>query len=54
MTLDGKEMGVVPISFPKVTGTHVLTFSKDNAVTHGYTVYFYDDGEDITYSFPEL
>ncbi len=54
LTLDGKEMGVVPISFPKVTGTHVLTFSKDNAVTHGYTVYFYDDGEDITYSFPEL
>ena len=54
LTLDGKEMGLVPISFPKVVGTHVLTFSKDGAVTHGYTVYFYDDGEDMTYSFPEL
>lgn len=54
LTLDGKEMGVVPISFPKIVGTHVLTFSKDGAVTHGYTVYFYDDGEDLTYSFPEL
>ncbi|MCR5303532.1 MAG: hypothetical protein K6E33_03140 [Lachnospiraceae bacterium] len=54
LTLDGKELGVVPISFPKVVGTHVLTFSKASAVTHGYTVYFYDDGEDVTYNFPDL
>ncbi len=52
--LDGNYVGVAPISFTKVTGDHTITLSKVGYVSKSYTVYLYDDGQDITYSFADL
>ncbi|MCM1387221.1 MAG: PEGA domain-containing protein [Bacillus sp. (in: Bacteria)] len=52
--LDGNYVGVTPISFTKVTGDHTITLSKSGYVSKSYTIYLYDDGEDITYSFADL
>lgn len=52
--LDGNYVGVSPISFTKVTGDHTITLSKSGYISKSYTVYLYDDGEDITYSFADL
>ena len=52
--LDGNYVGVAPISFTKVTGDHTITLSKTGYVSKSYTVYLYDDGQDITYSFADL
>ena len=51
---DGNYVGVAPISFTKVTGDHTITLSKVGYVSKSYTVYLYDDGQDITYSFADL
>ncbi|MCM1252415.1 MAG: PEGA domain-containing protein [Clostridium sp.] len=52
--LDGNYVGITPISFTKVTGDHTITLSKEGYVSKSYTIYLYDDGEDITYSFADL
>lgn len=52
--LDGNYMGIAPISFKKVTGSHTLTLRKAGYQTRSYTIYLYNDGEDITYSFTDL
>ncbi len=52
--LDGNYVGIAPISFAKVTGDHTITLSKTGYVSKSYTVYLYDDGQDITYSFADL
>ncbi|MCM1040208.1 MAG: PEGA domain-containing protein [Ruminococcus sp.] len=51
---DGNYVGVSPVSFTKVTGSHTITLSKTGYVSKSYTIYLYDDGEDITYSFTDL
>lgn len=52
--LDGSYVGVSPVSFKKVTGSHTLTLRKAGYKTRSYTIYLYNDGEDITYSFADL
>ncbi len=52
--LDSNYMGISPVSFKKVTGSHTITLRKSGYVTKSYTIYLYNDGEDITYSFSDL
>lgn len=52
--LDGEFKGTVPVSFPKVTGTHYITFIKSGNETKTYTVEILDDGENVKLEFPEL
>lgn len=52
--VDGNYRGISPVSFKKVTGSHTVTLRKSGYKTKSYTIYLYNDGEDITYSFSEL
>ncbi|MDE5933431.1 MAG: PEGA domain-containing protein [Lachnospiraceae bacterium] len=52
--LDGNYIGVSPVNFKKVTGSHTITLRKTGYQAKSYTVYLYDDGQDITYSFTDL
>lgn len=52
--LDGSYMGVAPVNFAKVTGSHTITLRKTGYESRSYTIYLYDDGEDVTYSFADL
>ncbi len=52
--LDGNYMGITPVNFAKSVGSHVITLAKSGYISKSYTVYLYDDGEDITYSFMDL
>ena len=52
--VDGDYVGMSPISFKKVLGRHTITLRKSGYVTKSYTIYLYNDGEDITYSFTDL
>lgn len=52
--LDGNYIGMSPINFKKVVGSHTITLRKSGYVTKSYTIYLYNDGEDITYSFTDL
>lgn len=52
--LDSTYVGMSPVSFKKVVGSHTITLRKSGYKTKSYTIYLYNDGEDITYSFTEL
>ncbi len=52
--LDGNYKCTAPGSFPKVIGTHVLTFIKEGYETTSYTIEVSDDRLDSYYTFPEL
>ncbi|MCM1173444.1 MAG: PEGA domain-containing protein [Blautia sp.] len=52
--LDGNYIGISPVNFKKVTGSHTITLRKTGCQAKSYTVYLYDDGQDITYSFTDL
>lgn len=52
--LDSNYVGIAPVSFKKVVGSHTITLRKSGYVTKSYTIYLYNDGEDITYSFTDL
>lgn len=52
--LDDSYVGISPTSFKKVTGNHTIVLRKTGYQSKSYTIYLYDDGQDITYSFPEL
>lgn len=52
--LDGTYVGVSPCSFKKVSGSHVITLSKEGYVTRSYTVNISDEKKDETYSFDKL
>ncbi|MCI8356537.1 MAG: PEGA domain-containing protein [Lachnospiraceae bacterium] len=52
--LDGNYIGVSPVNFKKVTGSHTITLRKNGYQAKSYTIYLYDDGQDITYSFTDL
>ena len=52
--VDGNYLGICPVSFNKVQGSHTVTLRRSGYVTKSYTIYLYNDGEDITYSFTEL
>lgn len=52
--LDGSYAGISPVNFTKVTGSHTITLRKTGYESRSYTIYLYDDGEDVTYSFADL
>lgn len=52
--LDGTYMGICPVNFKKVTGSHTVALRKTGYLSKSYTIYLYDDGQDITYSFTDL
>lgn len=52
--LDGNYIGIAPASTPKVTGSHVITLSRDGYRTKSYTVNIANDGNDVTFSFSDL
>lgn len=52
--LDGSYVGVVPCSFPKTVGSHVITFSMKGCYTKSYTIQCVNNGKDDTYSFDPL
>ena len=52
--LDGNYIGIVPVSTPKVTGTHTITLSQNGFQTKTYTIYVENDNNDLTLSFSEL
>lgn len=52
--LDGSYVGIVPCSFKKVSGTHVLTLSRKGYVTRSYTVTLDTEEKDASYSFEDL
>lgn len=51
---DGEYLGIAPISFTKVTGSHIITLSKIGCLSKSYTVTFTDDGKDETLKYDEL
>lgn len=52
--VDGIYVGLAPISFAKTPGSHTITFRKVGYSSRSYTIYLYNDNQDITYSFSEL
>ncbi len=52
--VDGNYIGISPASFKKTVGSHTVTLRKSGYATKSYTIYLYNDGEDITYSFTDL
>ena len=52
--LDGNYIGIAPVSTAKVTGSHVITLSRNGYQTKSYTVNIDNDGNDVTFSFSEL
>lgn len=54
VSMDGKELGIVPIQIKKVTGEHEILFTKDGFITKTYIVEIENDGEDVVFSFPDL
>lgn len=52
--LDGSYVGICPVNFKKVTGSHTIALRKSGYQSKSYTIYLYDDGQDITYSFTDL
>lgn len=52
--VDSKYVGIAPVSFKKMVGSHTVTLRKSGYKTKSYTIYLYNDGEDVTYSFTDL
>ncbi len=52
--LDGTYVGVVPCSFKKEEGTHVVTLSKTGYVTRSYTITVDSEDKDVSFSFVDL
>lgn len=52
--LDGNYVGIAPISFKKVSGTHVITLRKKDYETRSYTISVDNEKRDASYSFVDL
>ena len=52
--LDGNYIGIAPAGTAKVTGSHVITLSRQGCQTKSYTVNIANDGKDVTFSFSAL
>lgn len=51
---DGDYVGVAPVSFPKVAGTHTITLYQSGFLIKSYTIQTTDNGKDDEYSFAAL
>ena len=52
--LDGNYVGIAPLSFEKVAGTHVITLRKKGYATRSYTISVDNEKRDASYSFVDL
>lgn len=52
--LDGEYIGVVPVVFPKKSGTIVITLRKTGYQTRSYTLRMEASSDDVHYAFSEL
>ncbi len=52
--VDGVYVGLAPVSFAKVAGSHVLTFRQTGYQTRSYTIDLDEEKKDVSYSFSEL
>ncbi len=52
--LDGDYVGMSPVTFDKVTGTHTITLYRSGYLIKTYTIQAIDNGKDDEYSFAEL
>ncbi len=52
--LDGSYVGIVPVKFTKVSGSHTITLRKNGYQTKSYTLQIDSTSKDVTYSFSEL
>lgn len=52
--VDGVYVGLAPVSFAKVAGSHVLTFRQTGYQTRSYTIELDEEKKDVSYSFSEL
>lgn len=52
--IDGNLIGTAPVSTPKVSGTHVITFTKTGCENKTYTVDMDNDNADATFNFPAM
>lgn len=51
---NGAYKGVVPVTFAKEIGNHVITFSQSGYLTRSYSCEVTDDGKDVTFNFPDM
>lgn len=52
--LDGEYIGVAPVSFPKVVGTHTIILYQKGYLIKSYSINSINNGKDDEYSFPPL
>ena len=52
--VDGSYIGILPIDFAKVAGSHVITLRKDGYRTRSYTIEVDSSEKDISFSFADL
>lgn len=52
--VDGDYVGVAPVTFPKVVGTHTITLYKSGYLIKSYTIQAADDGKNDEHSFAAL
>lgn len=52
--LNGDFMCIAPGNFPKIIGTHVITFIEEGYQTKSYTIEIADDGLDAYLTYPDL
>ncbi|MBR1854855.1 MAG: PEGA domain-containing protein [Lachnospiraceae bacterium] len=52
--VDGNYVGVVPCSFKKESGAHVLTLRRTGYTTRSYTIQVDEEEKDISFSFADL
>ncbi len=52
--VDGVYVGISPVRFKKVSGSHVVSLRSNGYQTRSYTIELDDEKKDVTYSFSEL
>lgn len=52
--VDGIYVGIAPVRFKKVAGSHEITLRRNGFQTRSYTIQLDDEKKDVAYSFSEL
>ncbi len=52
--LDGNYLGIMPVSFAKSAGQHMVTLKKDGYETRSYTIQIDREKTNVSYTFPDL
>ncbi|SDB65406.1 PEGA domain-containing protein [Butyrivibrio sp. INlla16] len=52
--LDGNYVGIMPVSFTKIAGQHMVTLQKEGYETKSYTIQIDKEKTNVTYTFPAL